>query len=221
MVCCYTFIFKITIGQCIYSNARELIMRRAGEYEAVLGFDYKAFKPASLQSIDLAIDTEMLGLISEANLLLGKLDGLALAAPDKYLFISSYVRKEALLSSQIEGTQTSLEDILSPIVSRNRNPDVIDVVKYVEALHYALNRLGQLPISGHLIRETHGILLSHTRGYDKNTGNDLGITFKTASAAIGRLTDLGILKQANNAKRERIFGYEAYLGILRKDTENL
>lgn len=71
------------------------------------------------------------------------------------LFVSMYVRKEALMSSQIEGTQATLEDVFDPMLDTNRNRDVADVVNYIKATEYAIQRLETLPLCNRLLRETH------------------------------------------------------------------
>ena len=86
------------------------------------------------------------------------------------LFISMYVRKEALLSSQIEGTQCTLEDILNPLIDGNTNRDVSDVVNYIRATEFALERLKTLPLCNRLIKETHAVLWESVRGQEKNPG---------------------------------------------------
>jgi Fic family protein len=101
---------------------------------------------------------------------LGVLDVLSSRIPDIDLFIAQYVRKEALLSSQIEGTQATLDDILNPEAEQNRNLDVSEVVNYIRALHFALDRMKELPLCCRLFRETHGILLAGRRGGGKAPG---------------------------------------------------
>ena len=81
-----------------------------------------------------------------------------------------YVRKEALLSSQIEGTQCTLEDILNPFIDTNTNQDVGDVINYISATEYALKRLKSLPLCNRLIKEIHGVLLQGVRGQEKTPG---------------------------------------------------
>ena len=113
-------------------------------------------------------------LLEQANQSLGRLDGLASILPNLPLFIYAYVRKEAVLSSQIEGTQSSLSDLLlfendeAPGVPLN---DVQEVSNYVAALNHGLDRLrGGFPLSLRLIREIHEVLLSKGRGSDKQPG---------------------------------------------------
>lgn len=86
------------------------------------------------------------------------------------LFISMYVQKEALFSSQIEGTQATLEDIFNPQIKENINADVEEVVNYVKATNYAIKRLETLPLCNRLLLEIHKILLSGVRGKEKNPG---------------------------------------------------
>lgn len=113
-------------------------------------------------------------LLEEANQALGRLDGIARVLPDISLFLHFYVRKEAVLSSQIEGMQSSLSDLL--LFEMNDVPtsvalgDVQQVSNYVAALEHGLRRLPDLPLSSRLIREIHGILLSQGRGSDQTPG---------------------------------------------------
>src|SRR6202171_682765 len=113
-------------------------------------------------------------LLEQANQAVGRLDGLASVLPDLSLFIYAYVRKEAVLSSQIEGTQSSLSDLL--LFENQESPgapieDVKEVSNYVAALYYGLKRMrGGFPLSLRLIREIHAVLLSHGRGSDKEPG---------------------------------------------------
>jgi Fic family protein len=113
-------------------------------------------------------------LLAEANQSLGRLDGLASVLPNLSLFIYAYIRKEAVLSSQIEGTQSSLSDLL--LFESHQAPgvplhDVQEVSNYVAALNHGLDRLrGGFPLSLRLIREIHGVLLSKGRGSDKEPG---------------------------------------------------
>lgn len=109
----------------------------------------------------------MVGLLSRADQAVGRLDGLTRTLPNPDLFLAMYVRREAVLSSQIEGTQSTLEDVLSyELDPRNRGvpQDVEEVVNYVSAMNYGLERLTTLPLSLRLIREIHAELLSGVRG---------------------------------------------------------
>jgi Fic family protein len=146
-------------------------MNRAGVFVTVLGQDYKAFEPTKLPPIPkIIIDDEMAYLLGEANRLLGKLDMLSSQIPNINLFLSSYVRKEALMSSQIEGTQTSLVDILDPYIDTNKNADVEEVVNYTKALNYAWDRMNNFPLCNRLLIDTHAVLLQGVRGAEKQPG---------------------------------------------------
>ena len=146
-------------------------MNRAGELVNNLSGDaaYKSFKPSALPP-KLNIDNDMLKKLVEANRELIRLDTAAKLIPGSELFISMYVRKEALISSQIEGTQCTLDDVLDPKLDTNANLDVADVVNYVKACSYAIERLEKLPLCKRLFREIHGQLLSGVRGQEKNPG---------------------------------------------------
>jgi Fic family protein len=122
--------------------------------------------------------------LEKAQLACGRLDGVSELLPDRNLFLYAYVRREAVLSSQIEGTQSSLSDLL--LFELDQAPgvpfdDVVEVSNYVAALDHGLARLRDaLPISGRLLREIHGILLSRGRGADKLPGE-----FRTSQNWIG------------------------------------
>jgi len=135
---------------------------------------YRAFIPASVPpSPPIEMDLELLETLSRADRALGRLDGVATVVPNPDLFVAMYVRHEAVLSSQIEGTQSTLEDVLEFEAegSKDRQPrDVEEVVNYVNALNFGLNRLNDLPLSLRLIREIHEKLLSGVRGAERNPG---------------------------------------------------
>lgn len=148
-------------------------MGRAGEYINNLSGEasYKSFKPSSLPpNPELIIDNEMVQKLVDANRALVKLDTSVNLINNTELFISMYVRKEALVSSQIEGTQCTLDDILDPEISQNTNLDVADVVNYVDTVQYALKRLEKLPLCNRFLKEVHERLLSGIRGQEKNPG---------------------------------------------------
>ncbi len=129
---------------------------------------YRAFMPAPLPpEPPIAQSGPLQRLLSEADLALGRLDGSIQILPNPDLFVYMYVRKEAVLSSQIEGTQSSLQDLLAAeasILSPDRPRDVAEVVNYVAAMNYGLARLAELPVSVRLIREIHARLLRGVRG---------------------------------------------------------
>lgn len=134
---------------------------------------YSAFVPAKLPPCPpVNIDSEMQALLSNADRRLGRLDGITQVLPNPDLFLAMYVKKEAILSSQIEGTQASFVDVLN--ASDKNAPeirnDVSDVVNYVKAMNYGIRRLEELPLSLRLIREIHAILLEGVRGSNKNPG---------------------------------------------------
>jgi len=104
----------------------------------------------------------------EANKELARLDTMGKSVPNVKLYILMYIRKEAVLSSQIEGTQCTLDDFFDPYADRNSNLDIEDVVNYVMACQYAIERLKTLPLCNRLIKEMHEKLLSGVRGEEKN-----------------------------------------------------
>ena len=132
---------------------------------------YESFRPASLPpDPPIQVGGELLTKLIDANKKVAILEGLSSRIPNMNLFVSMYVRKEALLSSQIEGTQCTLEDILNPLIENNTNRDVSDVVNYIRATEFALERLKTLPLCNRLIKETHAVLLESVRGQEKNPG---------------------------------------------------
>ncbi|MBL8849319.1 MAG: Fic family protein [Planctomycetaceae bacterium] len=121
----------------------------------------------------LRFDPELTKLLSDADRAVGRLDGVATNLPNPDLFVSMYVRHEAVLSSQIEGTQSTLEDILEYEVAGQRSAqpqDVEEVFNYVRAMNHGLRRLDKLPLSLRLIREIHRELLDGVRGADRQPG---------------------------------------------------
>ncbi len=119
------------------------------------------------------MDAELTRLLSEADRSLGRLDGIGSVLPNPNLFVAMYVRQEAVLSSQIEGTQSMLEDVLQFEVDAkglSLPKDVDEVVNYVRALNYGLKRLDELPLSLRLIREIHAELLKGSRGANRDPG---------------------------------------------------
>ena len=146
---------------------------RAGTFRTNLSGElaYRSFVPSPLPPVPgIELDEDLLGLVVRANSSLSRLEEMSSRIPDMNLFVSMYVRKEALMSSQIEGTQATLEDILAPEASENANRDVSDVVNYIKATDYAVGRLRTLPLCNRLIKETHGVLMRNTRGQEKSPG---------------------------------------------------
>jgi cell filamentation protein, protein adenylyltransferase len=137
---------------------------------------YAAFIPSQLPADPpLRVDARLQDLLDEANQALGRLDGVTLLLPDPGQFLYSYVRKEAVLSSQIEGTQSSLSDLL--LFENEAAPgvpldDVEETSNYIRAMTHGLRRIesGELPLSTSLLREVHELLMSGVRGGDKAPG---------------------------------------------------
>ena len=146
---------------------------RAGIYKNNLSGDmaYKSFMPAILPpNPSIELDKDIVDLLVKANKQLALLEGIYSRIPNIHLFISMYVRKEALMSSQIEGTQATLEDVLDPCLEENTNRPVGDVVNYIKATDFAINRLKELPLCNRLIKEAHEVLLQGVRGQNKSPG---------------------------------------------------
>lgn len=146
---------------------------RAGEYRRHFSGEagYQSFVPAPLPpkpAINLGSD--VLKPLIKANNSISALESIAKRIPSMGLFVSMYVRKEALMSSQIEGTQATLEDVFDPMIGDNANRNVADVVNYIKATEYAINRLKTLPLSNRLIKETHAVLMEGVRGQEKSPG---------------------------------------------------
>lgn len=145
--------------------------KRSGEFKPTLTGElrYYAFCPRPLPP-KLILDEAISNLSVTANCALAKLETLGAYLPNMNLFIAMYVRKEALLSSQIEGTQATLDDILDPQIKQNANQDIFDVINYIKAINFATKRLKKLPLCNRLLLETHAILLRGQRGSAKNAG---------------------------------------------------
>lgn len=158
--------------------------QRAGRYiQQATG--YKAFIPAPLPpEPDIEFDGELRTLLSQADRDIARLDAIAALLPNPDLFVAMYVRHEAVLSSQIEGTQSTLEDVLAfeaHAAAQHDSPkDVEEVVNYVRAMNHGLTRLTELPLSLRLLREIHGELMRNVRGGEKSPGE-----FRTSQNWIG------------------------------------
>lgn len=160
---------------------------KTGSYEVttVGGESVRAFVPAPLPPFPpIVFDGELQRRLERATLALGRLDGISALLPDRTLFLYSYIRKEAVLSSQIEGTQSSLSDLL--LFELDEAPgvpldDVTEVSNYVAALEHGLTRIREgFPLSNRLVREIHAVLLSRGRGSGKQPGE-----FRTSQNWIG------------------------------------
>ena len=147
---------------------------RSGKYVNQLNneLQYKAFVPNFLP-FEIKIDEELQSLLSKADLALGRLDGIAETLPDVDFFILMYVRKEATLSSQVEGTQATFADVLkaeAKIEDLEIHKDVDEVLNYIKAMNYGLEQLKTFPLSLRLIKEIHKILLAGVRGEGREPG---------------------------------------------------
>ena len=147
---------------------------RSGKYINQLKgeLQYKAFVPNFLP-FGIESDDELQSLLSKADLALGRLDGIAETLPDVDFFILMYIRKEATLSSQVEGTQATFADVLrveAKIEDLESHKDVDEILNYIKAMNYGLERLKSFPLSLRLIKEIHKILLEGVRGEGREPG---------------------------------------------------
>lgn len=145
--------------------------------------NYWAFIPNPLPPAGLdKFSAEFVGILSEADRRLGALRSLAKLIPNPNLLVAPYVRKEAVLSSRIEGTQASLSDIFYYEASKEKpkHRDVLEVLNYVKAMNYGLARLKELPLSLRLVREIHSVLMEGVRGDKMKPGE-----FRTSQNWIG------------------------------------
>lgn len=165
------------------ASARRPNSSRAGNF-VKQPTGYAAFIPRPLPpEPPLTSDDATVALLAQANLELGRLDGVTRTLPNPDLFVAMYVRREAVLSSQIEGTQSTLDDVLAyelnPSVGELPR-DVEEIVNYVKAMNHGLHRIESLPLSLRLIREIHGHLMRNVRGKDRDPGQ-----FRTTQNWIG------------------------------------
>ena len=163
---CYNKASNFKLGVLYMAN-------RAGKFISNLSgnLEYKSFKPNPLPpKPEISMDEEMVEALVNANKQIAVLESIAKRIPNVNLFISMYIRKEALMSSQIEGIQCTLDDVLNPLITENANRDVADVINYIKATEFALERLNELPLCARLIKETHAVLLRDARGQEKNPG---------------------------------------------------
>ncbi len=146
---------------------------RAGRFVKQLA-GYRSFIPTPLPpDPPLLLDRKFIFWLSNAEQALGRLDGASAMLPNPDLFVAMYVRREAVLSSRIEGTESSLEDVLQYQIDakgKSLPKDVGEVVNYVKAMNHGLERLSKLPLCNRLIREIHGVLLEGVRGGERTPG---------------------------------------------------
>jgi Fic family protein len=156
---------------------------RSGRFVTQPG-GYEAFVPEPLPPDPaVSLTDDLLTLLSRADVAVGRLDGVVKLVPDPDFFVAMYVRREAVLSSQIEGTQSTLDDLLAIELEPEREPehaDVGDIVNYIAAMNHGLRRLDELPLSLRLIREIHAELLRDGRGAHATPGE-----FRTVQNWIG------------------------------------
>ena len=149
---------------------------RAGRYIKQLSGDvaYGAFIPAPLPPAPaIKFDSELINILSKADQAIGRLDGVLNSVPNPELFVAMYIKKEAVLSSQIEGTQASLSDILEKeedVLTNRVDDDIKITLNYIEAMNFGLKRLNELPLSLRLIKEIHKTLVKDVRGADRYPG---------------------------------------------------
>ena len=145
---------------------------------------YEAFLPNPLpERVPFPVDEEMQVLLSGADRAIGRLDAVTELLPNPDMFVGMYVRKEAVYSSQIEGTQASLTDLLeyeAEATRRGQDADIQEVVNYIRAMNHGLDRLTEFPLSLRLFREIHKKLLEGVRGGEKEPGQ-----FRTSQNWIG------------------------------------
>lgn len=197
--------------------------KRSGYYrENVKGklAAYQSFVPWPLPpEPPLEVDHALLARLRSAHRSLGKLEQWAPALPCAHSFISMYVRKEAVISSQIEGTQATLEDVLDPEVDENSNLDLAEVISYIAALYHALFRIqADFPLCKRLLREIHEVLMQGSRGQEKNPGE-----FRRSQNWIGssnsNLSTASYIPPNPEDMELALDALEAYLKLLREGTE--
>lgn len=161
---------------------------------------YYSFFPTPLQSLrQLNLTEETYRTLSACSRMLGELEGMLYFVPNADMYLTMYVRKEALLSSQIEGTQCTFDDLLSPSQTQLHHKDVADVVNYVRAVDRGVELLKKMPLCTRLLRQVHAVLLDGVRGTEKNPGElrssqnwigPSGCTIATASFVPPNIEDL-------------------------------
>lgn len=161
---------------------------------------YYSFFPTPLQSLrQLNLTEETYRTLSACSRKLGELEGMLYFVPNADMYLTMYARKEALLSSQIEGTQCTFDDLLSPSQTQLHHKDVADVVNYVRAVDRGVELLKKMPLCTRLLRQVHAVLLDGVRGTEKNPGElrssqnwigPSGCTIATASFVPPNIEDL-------------------------------
>jgi Fic family protein len=165
---------------------QQSVSHRIGRYvksATVGGESFDAYIPQDLPPDPPIAMDELYPLLDKATIALGRLDGMSMVLPDSSLFLYMYIRKEAVLSSQIEGTQSSLSDLLlfeTDVAPGVPIDDVTEVSCYVAAMNYGLERLKEFPLSLRFLREVHARLMNNARGGNKSPGE-----FRTSQNWIG------------------------------------
>lgn len=176
---------------------------------------YEAFVPRPLPPA-LSFDADLIRALSEADRALGELSGLGRTLPNPDLLISPFIRKEALLSSRIEGTQATITEVYEfeaeagPSARRPIPDDVQEVINYIDALGYGLRRIADLPVSGRLIKELHERLMTRVRGQERSPGE-----FRRTQNWIGApgclLNDASYVPPPVDEMEEALSAFEKYL----------
>ena len=186
---------------------------RAGRYVSQ-PTGYRAFIPAPLPpEPPLELSGELPGLLSAADRAIGRLDGSVLTLPNSDLFVFMYVRKEAVLSSQIEGTQSSLQDLLAAeahLFAQDLPRDVAEVINYVRAMNQGLARLPDLPVSVRLIREIHADLMRGVRG-DRSQPGELRTSQNWIGPAGSTLNTAGFVPPPHHVLPDALGALENFL----------
>jgi len=154
------------------SHTRPLDISQFEAGNLVKRIDYKSFEPSSINREWIISDPQISKLVEEATLHLGKLDAFSVIVPNVSTFIQMHVVKEATTSSRIEGTQTEIDEAVTPgkDLAPEKLGDWNEVQNYIQAMNFAIDRLDTLPLSSRLFRQTHEQLLSGVRGREKQPG---------------------------------------------------
>lgn len=161
----------------------EIVPGRQGSFRNNLtgNLAYESFRPGPMEGfLPLDLDDATLLLISNCRGVLGEVEGMARFVPNVDMYLAMYVRKEALLSSQIEGTQCTFDDVLDPTLDANASRDLTDVLNYTKATERATVLMDGMPLCTRLIRDVHSVLLSGDRGSEKTPGE-----FRTSQNRVG------------------------------------
>jgi Fic family protein len=158
----------------------DLANYQSGYWEAQ--YQYRSFMPHVIHHDWIVSDPDVLYVLSRADRALGELNAFSQLVPDIDFFIKTYVAKEATQSSRIEGTRTEIEDAFKEQddLDPEARDDWSEVQNYIEAIHYCIDRLKELPFSNRLLRDTHRILMQGVRGENKLPGE-----FRTSQNWIG------------------------------------